>query len=65
MVNHMTFELRASPVDGASFALIAGEALKARDRKPLFIAPISSGMAEELRAVADAIEPLEPKGEEL
>ena len=48
-VAHMTFELSKKD---HTFALIAGEALTARDRKPLFSGIITEHMAEELEVVA-------------
>ena len=48
-VAHMTFELSKKD---HTFALIAGEALTARDRKPLFSGVITEHMAEELEVVA-------------
>jgi len=48
-VAHMTFELSKKD---HTFALIAGEALTARDRKPLFSGIITDHMADELEVVA-------------
>ena len=48
-VAHMTFELSKKD---HTFALIAGEALTATDRKPLFSGIITEHMAEELEVVA-------------
>jgi len=48
-VAHMTFELSKKD---HTFALIAGEALTARDRRPLFSGVITEHMAEELEVVA-------------
>ena len=48
-VAHMTFELSKKD---HTFALIAGEALTARDRRPLFSGIITEHMAEELEVVA-------------
>ena len=45
----MTFELSKKD---HTFALIAGEALTARDRRPLFSGVITEHMAEELEVVA-------------
>ena len=48
-VGHMTFELSKKD---HTFALIAGEALTARDRKPLFSGVITDHMADDLEVVA-------------
>ena len=48
-VAHMTFELSKKD---HTFALIAGEALTARDRKPLFSGVITQNMADDLEVVA-------------
>ena len=48
-VGHMTFELSQKD---HTFALIAGEALTARDRKPLFSGVITDHMADDLEVVA-------------
>ena len=48
-VAHMTFELSKKD---HTFALIAGEALTARDRKPLFSGVITDHMADDLEVVA-------------
>ena len=48
-VAHMTFELSKKD---HTFALIAGEALTARDRKPLFSGVITEHMADDLEVVA-------------
>ena len=48
-VAHMTFELSKKD---HTFALIAGEALTAKDRRPLFSGVITEHMAEELEVVA-------------
>jgi len=48
-VGHITFEL--SPKD-KTFALIAGEAATAKDRRPLFTGFIEKGMDAQLRQVA-------------
>ncbi|MFY0619039.1 hypothetical protein [Shimia sp.] len=61
-VAHVTFALRRSPDDGNSFALLAAQALSPKDRaRPLFVGHIPRGMAADLRALADVIEPLEPQ----
>lgn len=48
-VAHITFELSKKD---HTFALIAGEALTAKDRRPLFSGVITKHMAEELEVVA-------------
>ena len=48
-VGHITFEL--SPRD-KTFALIAGDAVQAKDRRPLFSGLIEPQMEKELRKVA-------------
>ena len=48
-VAHVTFELSKKD---HTFALIAGEALTARDRRPLFSGVITEHMAVELEVVA-------------
>ena len=48
-VAHITFELSKKD---HTFALIAGEALTARDRKPLFSGVITDHMADDLEVVA-------------
>lgn len=48
-VGHITFEL--SPRD-KTFALIAGDAVQAKDRRPLFSGLIEPQMEKELRRVA-------------
>ena len=48
-VGHITFEM--CPVN-ATFALIAGDAVQSKDRRPLFSGFIEPGMEAELRRVA-------------
>ena len=48
-VGHITFEM--CPVN-ATFALIAGDAVQSKDRRPLFSGFIEPDMEEELRRVA-------------
>lgn len=57
-VGHLTFEI--SETNG-TFALIAGDALTANDRKPLFTGFIEPGMATQLRKVAHRFDDLEDK----
>ena len=51
-VGHVTFEINNSEEHGLTFSLIAGEALSAKDRKPLFSGFVETGMVEELRTLA-------------
>ncbi len=60
-VGHVTFEVNQNEDDGATFALVAGEAATAKDRRPLFSGHISAGMSNELRKLAFRIQQLEPK----
>ena len=48
-VGHITFELSARD---KTFSLIAGDALQAKDRRPLFSGLIEPQMEKELRRVA-------------
>lgn len=48
-VGHITFELSARD---KTFALIAGEAMQAKDRRPMFSGFIEPEMEKELRRVA-------------
>jgi len=61
-VSHVTFEVVDHPRHGATFALIAGEACHAKDRRPLFSGHIGAGMADQLRDLARRIEEIEPIG---
>ncbi|MFY0619307.1 hypothetical protein [Shimia sp.] len=64
-VAHVTFAVRSSTDDGNRFSLLASGAVNPKDRtRPLFVGHIPRGMAAELRALADVIEPLEPQGGE-
>tara|TARA_S200002703_G_scaffold156866_2_gene163417 strand:+ start:287 stop:613 length:327 start_codon:yes stop_codon:yes gene_type:complete len=51
-VGHVTYEINNSEEHGLTFSLIAGEALSAKDRKPLFSGFVETGMVEELRTLA-------------
>jgi hypothetical protein len=51
-VGQITFEIVDHPKNGATFALIAGEALKKSDRKVLFTGVIGAGMGTQLRRLA-------------
>lgn len=55
-VGHLTFEISVS---NGTFALIAGDALTANDRKPLFSGFIEPGMATQLRKVAHRFDDVE------
>lgn len=57
-VEHVTFEIIERQDDFASFALIAGEALTANDRKPLFTGFVGPDMADQLRALAARLDPV-------
>ena len=48
-VGHITFELSARD---KTFALVAGDAVQAKDRRPLFTGFIEPQMEKELRRVA-------------
>ena len=45
-------EICDHPADGRTFALIAGQALEAKDRRPLFTGYVKKGMATQLRKLA-------------
>ncbi|SMO99461.1 hypothetical protein SAMN06265173_15413 [Thalassovita litoralis] len=60
-VAHVTFEIVDHPEHGATFALIAGLAANAKDRRPLFSGHIEDGMGKELRKLAHRIDELEPR----
>jgi len=62
-VGHVTFEVNENEDGGSTFALIAGEAATDKDRRPLFSGHISSGMYDELRALAYRIKQLEPSND--
>lgn len=57
-VEHVTFELIARESCPASFALIAGHAISANDRKPLFTGFVGPDMADQLRALAARLDPI-------
>ena len=59
-VAHITFELSEKD---QTFALIPGEAINAKDRKPLFSGVITKEMGEKLRVLANEIEELILRGE--
>lgn len=59
-VAHFWVEVCDHPENGVTFALKVGD--QRRDKSPsLFSAHVEKGMAAELRALADHIEPLEAK----
>lgn len=60
-VSHVTFEICDHPEYGVTFALIAGDAITAKDRRPLFSGHVTKGMSEELRELAFRIRQLEEK----
>jgi hypothetical protein len=60
-VGHVTVEVCDHPENGVTFALIAGEAVHARDRRPLFTGHVSRGMATQLRRLAHRLDELEGK----
>ena len=60
-VGHVTFEINQNEECGATFALIAGDALTAKDRRPLFSGHINAGMSEELRELAFHVRQIEPR----
>lgn len=58
-VAHVTFEIVDHPDHGATFALIAGLAVHAKDRRPLFSGHVEPGMGTALRKLAHRIDELE------
>ncbi|WP_417257372.1 hypothetical protein [Celeribacter sp.] len=60
-VAHITFEVVDHPEYGQTFALIAGHALHAKDRRPLFSGHVEQGMGTQLRRLAHRIDELEAK----
>lgn len=57
VVGHVTFEI-SPPTKwrGATFALIAGEALHKKDQRPLFTGHVNDQMPAQLRQLAYALE---------
>jgi len=55
-VDHLTFELTDT-----TYAVIAGEAVHAKDRKPLFTGTITKGTATQLRRLAHQFDEREDK----
>jgi len=47
--------------DGRTFALIAGQALEAKDRRPLFTGYVKKGMATQLRKLAHRFDEMEKR----
>ena len=60
-VAHVTFEIIDHPQDGVTFALIAGDAVTAKDRRPLFSGYVTEQMHEQLRALAFRLRQLQDK----
>jgi hypothetical protein len=58
-VGHVTFEVCDHPEHGVTFALIAGEAVHARDRRPMFSGHVAVGMGTQLRRLAHHLDDLE------
>lgn len=58
-VGHVTFEIVDPPEGGATFALIAGDAMLQKDRRPLFSGHVVRGMGTELRRIAHRFDELE------
>jgi len=59
IVSHVTFELCEHPKNGSTFALIAGDAIDAKHRRPMFTGHISKGMGSQLRRLAARIDEIE------
>jgi hypothetical protein len=55
-VDHITFELTQK-----TYSIIAGEAVHAKDRKPLFTGTITKGTATQLRRLAHEFDEREDK----
>ncbi len=60
-VGHVTFEVADHPDNGVTFALIAGEGVDAKARRPMFTGHVTRGMATQLRRLAHHIDDLEEK----
>lgn len=60
-VAHVTFELRENDHGGNTFALVAGDAAQAKDRKPFFTGFIEADMAAQLRDLAKNVDQLAAK----
>lgn len=60
-VGLVTVEICDHPKNGVTFALIAGEAVHAKDRRPLFSGHVHKGMATQFRKLAHRLDDLESK----
>lgn len=58
-VDHVTFRVTVRPADRiTTYALIPGEALHEKDRRPLFTGTVGPDMADQLRALARHLDAL-------
>lgn len=55
-VGHVTYEVCDHPVNGATFALVAGEATHKKHGAKLFSGHVSKSMPRQLRVLADRLE---------
>lgn len=62
-VAHVTFELSDRGPE-STFSLVAGLAVHAKDRRPLFTGFIEPGMATQLRKLAHRIDEIEARASE-
>lgn len=60
-VAHVRFEVADHPENGCTFALLVGDPITAKDRRPLFSGHIEPGMGTQLRRLAHHIDDLEAK----
>jgi hypothetical protein len=60
-VAHVTFEVRENAHGGNTFALVAGDAAQAKDRRPFFTGFIEPGMAAQLRDLARKLDQMAAK----
>lgn len=60
-VGHILFEICDHPKNGATFALIAGEATEAKHKRPLFTGFVNRGMGTALRRLAHRFDEIEAK----
>ncbi|GAA6190876.1 hypothetical protein [Phaeobacter sp. NW0010-22] len=60
-VGHVLFEVCDHPQNGATFALIAGEATEAKFKRPLFTGFVQRGMGTQLRRLAHHFDDLEAR----
>ncbi len=58
-VGHILFELSDHPKNGATFALIAGEATEEKHKRPLFTGFVHKGMGTQLRRLAHRFDEIE------